>query len=66
ALEKDPQLRAKIESIKKEATQKVIDQTKPTDKEGKETTKSPPALSFTVSGVNWFRFVLDQQLLPPQ
>ncbi|KAK9350289.1 hypothetical protein V1523DRAFT_337523, partial [Lipomyces doorenjongii] len=47
ALEKDPQLRAKIEGIKR----KALDQAKPTDKDGKEANNGPPILSFTVSGV---------------
>ncbi|KAK9427166.1 hypothetical protein V1505DRAFT_389053, partial [Lipomyces doorenjongii] len=51
ALEKDPQLRTKIEGIKREATRKGLDQKKPTDTESKETNNCPPPLSFTVSGV---------------
>ncbi|KAK9233917.1 hypothetical protein V1525DRAFT_422708 [Lipomyces kononenkoae] len=56
-LEKDPKLRAKIESIKNQTTQKASDQTKssdptkPIDKEGKEATNHAPALSFIVSGI---------------
>ncbi|KAK9490988.1 hypothetical protein V1508DRAFT_463615 [Lipomyces doorenjongii] len=34
-----------------DATQKVLDQPKLADKDGKEHTNGPPALSFTVSGV---------------
>ncbi|KAK9350298.1 hypothetical protein V1523DRAFT_420280 [Lipomyces doorenjongii] len=70
ALEKDPQLSAKIEGIKREATRKGLDQKQPTDTESKETNNCPPFSSL----IHCLRrhescqlcLLLDQHLLPHQ